>query len=139
MSSTISGTNEIYMLPKFCITTCDQINLIPAIIPNGTVMELGVAYRVCQFLKIPVVTYEFSEQKQAMWLTKNGRVMRQDTSLLWKTKSSMKLTDSQKEKIETLISSRKNAMLFSNFSRQWQVAPSKGAMLAKENAKIGRP
>lgn len=103
-----------------------------AIIPNGTVMELGIAYRVCQFLKIPVVTYEFSEQKQAMWLAQNGEVMRQDTSLLWKAKSSMNLTDLHKEKIETLISSRKNAVLFSNFSRQWQVTPSQGAMQAKE-------
>jgi hypothetical protein len=107
-----------------------------AIIPNGTVMELGIAYRVCQFLKIPVTTYEFSEQKQTMWLTQNGEVMRQNTDLLWKTRGSMKLSESHKEKIETLISSRKYAVLFTNFSRQWQVAPSKGALQAKERLQL---
>jgi hypothetical protein len=102
------------------------------IIPNGTVMELGVAYRVCRYFKIPVVTYEFSEQKQTMWLTQNDEVMKQDTELLWKKYAEMKLSETNKKKIETLISSRKNAVLFTNFSRQWQSVPSEGAMKAKE-------
>lgn len=102
------------------------------IIPNGTVMELGVAYRVCKFLKLPVVTYEFSEQKQTMWLTQNDEVMKQDTEILWKRNADLKLSDTHKKKIETLISSRKNAVLFTNFSRQWQNAPSEGALKAKQ-------
>jgi hypothetical protein len=106
------------------------------IIPNGTVMELGVAYRVCRFLRIPVVTYEFSEQKQTMWLTQNDEVMKQDTELLWKRNADLKLSDAHKKKIETLISSRKNAVLFTNFSRQWQNAPSEGAMQTKSRLKL---
>lgn len=102
------------------------------IIPNGTVMELGVAFRVCKYFKIPVVTYEFSEQKQTMWLTQNDEVMKQDTGLLWKMNEDLKLTDSHKKMIETLISSRKNAVLFTNFSRLWQNAPSGGAMKVKK-------
>ena len=106
------------------------------IIPNGTVMELGVAYRVCRYLKIPVVTYEFSEQKQKMWLSQNDEVMKQDTERLWMKNENLKLTEAHKKKIETLISSRKNAVLFTNFSRQWQNAPSEGAMKVKERLEL---
>ena len=33
------------------------------IIPNGTILEFGMAYRVCRFLKIPTTTYEFNDQR----------------------------------------------------------------------------
>ena len=32
------------------------------IVPNGTIQELGVVYRVARHLKIPAITYEFGEQ-----------------------------------------------------------------------------
>lgn len=103
-----------------------------AVLPNGTVMELGVAYRVLKYLKIPTVTYEFSDQKQAMWMAQNEEIMLQNTDILWKKHESLKLTDTQQKKIQTLMSSRKNASLFGNFSRQWQSVPSEGAQKAKE-------
>lgn len=102
-----------------------------AIIPNGTVMELGVAYRVLRFLKIPTVTYEFSDQKQVMWLAQNDEVMLQNTDNLWKDNESVKLTDAQLKKIQTLLTSRRNGALFGNFSRQWQKTPSEGTQKAK--------
>jgi hypothetical protein len=103
-----------------------------AIIPNGTVMELGIAYRVCQYLKIPAVTYEFSEQKQTMWLAQEGEVMQQSTELVWNANTNTKLSESHRKKVETLMSSRKNATLFTNFSRQWQNTPSEGAVKARK-------
>jgi len=106
-----------------------------AIIPNGTVMELGIAYRVLRFLKIPTVTYEFSDQKQVMWLAQNDEVMLQNTDHLWKENESVKLNDSQLKKIQTLMTSRRNGSLFGNFSRQWQKAPSEGAQKVK--ARLG--
>lgn len=102
-----------------------------AIIPNGTVMELGVAYRILRFLKIPTVTYEFSDQKRVMWLAQNEEVMLQNTDNLWKQNESLKLTDGQMKKIQTLMSSRRNGSLFGNFSRQWQSTPSEGAQNVK--------
>ncbi|MBA4400245.1 MAG: hypothetical protein C0396_10345, partial [Anaerolinea sp.] len=38
------------------------------IVPNGTIQELGVFYRVARHLKIPTVTYEFSDQRQRIWV-----------------------------------------------------------------------
>jgi len=38
------------------------------IVPNGTILEFGIVYRIARYLKIPVMTYEFSDQKDAFWL-----------------------------------------------------------------------
>ena len=37
-----------------------------AIIPNGTILEFGVAFRVCRHHNIPTSTYEFSDKRGAM-------------------------------------------------------------------------
>jgi len=50
------------------------------VVPNGTIQELGVFYRVARHLKIPTVTYEFSDQRQRIWVAQNNEVMRQDTN-----------------------------------------------------------
>ena len=43
------------------------------IVPNGTVQEFGIVYRVARFLKIPVSTYEFSDQRESIWLAQERR------------------------------------------------------------------
>ncbi len=53
------------------------------IVPNGTIQELGIVYRVAKQMGIPVVTYEFGEQRQRIWMAQNGEVMRQETDALW--------------------------------------------------------
>ncbi len=102
-----------------------------AIVPNGTIMEMGVAYRVLRYLEIPTVTYEFSDQKKVMWVAQNDEVMLQNTDILWKQHEDFTLNDSQLKEIQTLMSSRRNGALFGNFSRQWQKIPSEGAQKAK--------
>jgi hypothetical protein len=90
------------------------------IVPNGTILELGIAYRVSRLLKIPAVTFEFSDQRQVMWLAQNGEIMQQNTDLLWKNANGRELDKKERKQVESLMDSRKNAALYGKFSRQWQ-------------------
>jgi hypothetical protein len=38
---------------------------LTAIIPNGSILEFGAVYQAARYLEIPVVTYEFGEQRGA--------------------------------------------------------------------------
>jgi hypothetical protein len=97
------------------------------LIPNGSILEMGSFYLVARFLGIPVVTYEFGEQRQRIWLAENDEVMRQNTDVLWETFCNQTFTESQKEKVAALYRSRKQADLWENFSRRWQGISSQGA------------
>ena len=56
------------------------------ILPNGTILEFGVLYQVARYLNIPVVTYEFGEQRDRIWLAQGAEVMRQRTDDLWQAR-----------------------------------------------------
>jgi hypothetical protein len=103
------------------------------IVPNGTIMELGVCYRVSRYLKIPTMTYEFSDQRNRVWIAQNSEIMRQDTNDLWKARLEEKLSDDQLEKVRSLMISRQKASLFENFSRLWQGVPTQGAEKTRKN------
>ena len=96
------------------------------IIPNGTILEFGIAYRVSKFLQIPTTTYEFNDQRGSMWLAQNDEIMQQNTDILWKSHSQAKLTNGESKQVESLMSSRRNAALFGNYSRIWQMIPAEG-------------
>jgi hypothetical protein len=105
------------------------------IIPNGTLQEMGVVYRVARFLKIPTVTYEFGDQRQRIWLAQNGEVMRQETDTLWEKRRDKPLTPEQYQRVESLFTSRQRATLWENFARRWQGTPSQGG--EKVRAELG--
>lgn len=96
------------------------------IIPNGTILEFGAVYQATRFLNIPVVTYEFGEQRQRIWVACDSEVMRQNTSELWVARGSQPLDPAQWEQIRTLFASRQKASLWNNFSRAWQGVPTEG-------------
>lgn len=96
------------------------------IIPNGTILEFGAVYQTTRFLGIPVVTYEFGEQRQRIWLAQNSEVMRQSTRDLWAARGEQPLTEAQREQMRTLYASRQKASLWNNFARRWQGVPSEG-------------
>ena len=96
------------------------------ILPNGTILEFGVLYQVARFLDIPVVTYEFGEQQDRIWLAQNAEVMRQKTDDLWQARKNQKLTQDQHSQVHKLFASRQHASLWENFSRRWQGVPSEG-------------
>src|SRR5512146_1706901 len=110
------------------------------IIPNGTIQELGVVYRVARYLKIPTVTYEFGDQRQRIWLAQNAEVMRQETDGMWKERSAQPLRETQMERLHNLFVARQRATLWENFSRLWQGTPALGGERARQALGLdGRP
>lgn len=103
-----------------------------AIIPNGTILEFGVAFRVCKFLKIPTSTYEFSDKRGAMWLAQNQEIMLQNTDHLWNNYAQYELSNAELKEAQTLLSSRRNATTYGDYSRKWQRIPSEGQTVIRE-------
>ncbi len=102
------------------------------IVPNGTIQELGIIYRVARCLKIPTVTYEFGDQRQRIWLAQNAEVMRQETDGMWKERSAQPLTPAQMERLHNLFVARQRGALWENFSRLWQGSPAQGGDQARQ-------
>lgn len=102
------------------------------VVPNGTIQELGVFYRVARHLKIPTVTYEFSDQRQRIWVAQNNQVMRQDTNGLWQAHHENQLTEQQMERMRSLMMARQRGSMWENFSRMWQGVPTEGGKQARE-------
>jgi hypothetical protein len=96
------------------------------ITPNGSILEMGVVYQVARYLDVQVVTYEFGEQRDRIWLAQNAEVMRQETDELWKTRKDLSLNEDQWNQVRELFTSRQRADLWQNFSRRWQGLPSQG-------------
>jgi hypothetical protein len=101
------------------------------IIPNGTIQELGVVYRVSRYLNIPTVTYEFGDQRQRIWLAQNAEVMRQETDQLWQARDGRTLTAEQMERMRSLFMARQRGALWENFARLWQDTPAEGGDKAR--------
>ncbi|MCJ7702664.1 MAG: hypothetical protein MUO62_13855, partial [Anaerolineales bacterium] len=105
------------------------------IVPNGSMLEFGITFKAAQYLGIPVMTYEFGEQSERMWLAQNEDVMRQDTSVLWKERKEIPLTENEWERAKVFFSARQGGGLWENFSRLWQGTPSQGG--EKTRADLG--
>jgi len=103
------------------------------VVPNGSILEFGAIYQVARFLEIPVVTYEFGEQRKRIWLAQNDEVMLQDTRALWETWMNQPLDEDQWEGIKNLYASRRQANLWENFSRRWQGLPNQGGEMVRNS------
>jgi hypothetical protein len=102
------------------------------VVPNGTILEFGIVYRIAKYMKIPVMTYEFSDQKDAFWLGQNSEIMRQDTSAMWEAWKDHNLNREQLTRIKSLFENRQQAKTNGNFTRQWQSLPSQGGASVRE-------
>lgn len=110
------------------------------ILPNGTILEFGVIYQVARALGIPVVTYEFGEQRNRVWLAQDAEVMRQDTSDLWKARQHQPLTSEQLGQVRKLFAARQRGSLWENFARRWQGVPYEGGSQVRSALGLdGRP
>ncbi|MCX6071683.1 MAG: hypothetical protein NTU91_12650, partial [Chloroflexi bacterium] len=89
------------------------------VIPNGSILEFGAAYRTARHLGVRGVTYEFGEQRERMWLAQDDEVMRQDTSGVWAARGAVPLTESEHRAITDLYRARRGGQLWANFGRQW--------------------
>ena len=100
------------------------------IVPNGTIQELGVVYRVARYLNINAITYEFGEQRERIWLGQNSEIMQQDTDALWKARKNKKINVEQRSRIEALYQAREGGQRWENFARLWQgISPQGGEKL----------
>ena len=102
------------------------------IVPNGTIQEFGIVYRVARFLGIPVVTYEFGDQRDRIWLAQNSEIMQQKTEDMWEARKDMPISKVEMEKVQEMFQSRQRATLWENFSRLWQDTPTEGGLKVKE-------
>ena len=96
------------------------------ILPNGMILEFGAIYEVAQHLDIPVVSYEFGEQRERIWFSQDTSVMRQDTDDVWAAAKDRPFGEDKLNKIKELFEARQGATLWQNFSRRWQEASSEG-------------
>ncbi len=135
----IDYESQIYRLRLDRNTECAQIAHTwiksnrpdVVIVPNGTIQELGVVYRVAKFLGIPVVTYEFGDQRQRIWIAQNTEVMRQETGAMWEARRDLPLSEEQLERMRSLFIARRKGALWENFARPWQNTPPQGGQQAR--------
>lgn len=102
------------------------------VLPNGSILEFGAAYRVARYLGVPVVTFEFGEQRQRMWLAQNSEVMLQDTQALWDALGDQELTEQETSALLKMREARRGGVLWSNFTRKWQTHEGQGAQAARK-------
>jgi hypothetical protein len=106
------------------------------IVPNGTIQELGVVYRVARYLDIPATTYEFGEQRERIWLGQNSEIMRQDTDALWKSRRKRPINSEQRARIEALYRAREGGQRWENFARLWQGISPQGSETIRQQLNL---
>ncbi len=102
------------------------------IMPSGSIVEFSAVYHAARHLNVPVVSYEFGEQRERIWFSLDSQVMRQNTDEMWEKYQDIDLKPEQLERIQTLFASRQKANLWQNFSRRWQGVPSEGGEKVRE-------
>jgi len=105
------------------------------ILPNGLILEFGAVNHAARYLNIPVVSYEFGEQHDRIWLSRSTPVMLQETASFWQAKRGKVFNEEQRAQVQELFASRQAASLFRNFYRRWQNLPAEGAEAVR--AKLG--
>jgi len=106
------------------------------IVPNGLILEFGAVFQAAKQADVPVVSYEFGEQRERIWLAQDSPVMQQDTEAMWAARRDRAFDEDQRQKVAELFSTRQQADLFQNFYRRWQEIPSQGAQHVREKLEL---
>ncbi len=136
VGDSLSGDLYQLRLKRNTATAMAALSLLDAngyevvVIPNGSILEFGAIYMAARSRGTSVVTYEFGEQRERMWLAQDAEVMRQDTSALWEARGRTVITESERKDLEAMFGARRSGDQWNQFARQWQSAPSKGAKTA---------
>ncbi len=101
------------------------------IVPNGAVLEFGVAYEVGQRLGIPVLTYEFEYMRDRVWLSQKRPVMDLDTDGLWAAARTRPLTPTQTRQLEAMMTARRGGRTWGVHARAWQNVGRAGSQAAR--------
>ncbi len=106
------------------------------LLPNGSILEFGVLYRMARSLGIRTVTYEFGEQRERIWLAVNDEVMLQDTSELWRQRGEQPLTEFESDALSTLYNARMAGRQWGTFARTWQSGEARGAEAIRQELSL---
>ncbi len=140
----IAGAEPIYRLRKKrnvdaarrALAYFQQYRPDVVIVPNGMILEYGAIYETARTLGIPVVTYEFGEQDQRLWLSQNHKVMFCDSfNELWETCRGRKLNEEQHSWLEEFLAARQGLAKGEKFAHLWQKTGREGG--AKIKALLG--
>lgn len=101
------------------------------LIPNGSILEFGAIYRAARHAGVRVVTFEFGEQRDRMWLAQDAEVMLLETTDLWEARKDDPLTEAEAEAIQALYRARRGGTAWGGFNRLWQMGESQGAQNAR--------
>jgi hypothetical protein len=96
------------------------------VLPNGSILEFGMGFRIAKTLNLKTVTFEFGEQRERIWLDQDREVMRQDTSDLWSMRGEDPLTLNEQDALTALYAARTGGKQWGRFARQWQSTDQKG-------------
>jgi hypothetical protein len=106
------------------------------IVPNGMIQEYGAVYEAARVLGVPIVTYEFGEQDQRIWLAQNQQVMYFNAiDALWATRQTRKLDKEQRAWLESFLAARQGLSIGDKFAHLWQKTDREGG--AKIRAVLG--
>ncbi len=97
------------------------------LVPNGLILEMGIVFRVARYLGIQVMTYEFNDQREQIWLAQDSSIMRQETDYLVKARCSQPMTDEMYQRLADLENARRGARVWGKSKRLWQYVSSQGA------------
>ena len=103
-----------------------------AILPNATILEMGMVYHVARYLNIPAVTFEFSDQREHIWLAQDTEIMRHETDDLWDARGHEPLAEDQLQRLQDLFAAREGGKRWKNFARQWQGVPTEGGQQVRK-------
>lgn len=106
------------------------------IVPNGSILEFGAVYQATRHFNVPVVTFEFGEQRERLWLAQDDEVMRQDTSALWDARGDLPLTQAETDALQALLQARRVGRTWANFARRWQAGERGGARAARDQLNL---
>ncbi|NLN70118.1 MAG: hypothetical protein GX142_04955 [Chloroflexi bacterium] len=102
------------------------------VVPNGSIQEMGMVYQVAQNLGLQTVTFEFSEQRERIWLAQDSEIMKNNTDALWAARGKDALTEAQLNPLRDLYAARVNSKTWQNFTRQWQETATQGSAAVKK-------
>ncbi len=103
-----------------------------AVIPNGSLLDFGVAYRVARQCGVPVITYEFGEQRERIWLARDDEVMLQDTEAFWRARRDDALSSGELGVMREMTEARRQGRRWENFGRQWQASARQGPQAVRQ-------
>lgn len=110
------------------------------VIPNGLIFEFGAVYQAARFLHIPVVTYEFGERWEHIWLSQDTPVIQHDLDALWQARKDRPLTAQQREWLENFLRARQATPKQDGFLRTWQETERQGSQHVRAALGLdGRP